>query len=112
MDPKRKFFLFKQAKHFCSVPWNHFKVDMSGQVSTCTNGENILGNINANTVNEILSESKFLEIKQDLLNVDPQPSDLPYVGKPKPPTSTSELFILRSSFSKFSRLQLSINQRI
>lgn len=68
MDPKRKFFLFKQAKHFCSVPWNHFKVDMSGNISTCVNGKQVLGNPKHNTIGEILKNPKLIEIKKNLLN--------------------------------------------
>ena len=66
MDPKRKFILFKQAKHFCSVPWNHFKVDMSGNVTTCVNGEQGLGNLHNNDIKEILLNPTLAEIKQNL----------------------------------------------
>lgn len=66
MDPKRKFFLFKQAKHFCSVPWNYFKVDMSGNVTTCVNGIHPLGSLKNNSIEEILSNSALTEIKQNL----------------------------------------------
>jgi hypothetical protein len=68
MDPKRKFFLFKQAKHFCSVPWNYFKVDMSGNVTTCVNGKQVLGNLNDTDVKEILLNPKLADIKQNLSN--------------------------------------------
>lgn len=68
MDPKRKFFLFKQANHFCSVPWNHFKVDMIGNVSTCVNGTQHLGNIENKSIKEIISDTKLLKIKNNLLN--------------------------------------------
>lgn len=66
MDPKRKFFLFKQAKHFCSVPWNHFKVNTEGSVSTCVNGEKILGNLEENYIEQILSNPILEKIKQNL----------------------------------------------
>ena len=68
MDPKRKFILFKQSKHFCSVPWNYFKVDMSGNVTTCVNGEQVLGNLNDTDVKEILLNPKLADIKQNLSN--------------------------------------------
>ena len=66
MDSKRKFFLFKQAEHFCSVPWNYFKVDMSGNITTCVNGTQPLGNLKNNSIEEILSNSALTEIKQNL----------------------------------------------
>jgi radical SAM protein with 4Fe4S-binding SPASM domain len=68
MDPKRKFFLLKQANHFCSAPWNYFKVDMGGNISTCVNGKKSLGNLNQNTIEEILANPDLLEIKKNLVN--------------------------------------------
>lgn len=68
MDPKQKFFLFKKSNHFCSVPWNHFKIDTEGSVTTCVNGKKILGNIKDYTIKEILTNSKLIEIKKNLLD--------------------------------------------
>jgi radical SAM protein with 4Fe4S-binding SPASM domain len=68
MDPKRKFILFKQSKHFCSVPWNYFKVDMRGDVYTCVNGKQVLGNLNNTDIKEILLNPKLADIKQNLSN--------------------------------------------
>lgn len=66
MDPKRKFFLFNQAKHFCSVPWTHLKVDMSGNVNTCVVGAEDLGDLNIKSVGEILSSEKIKKIRNNL----------------------------------------------
>jgi radical SAM protein with 4Fe4S-binding SPASM domain len=66
MDPKRKFFLFKQSKHFCSVPWNHFKVDTNGDILTCVHGSEVLGNVHHHTIEEILSTSKLSNIRNNL----------------------------------------------
>ena len=68
MTPKRKFFLFKQSDHFCSVPWNHIKVDMEGNITTCVNGEVLLGNIHADTIENILLNPKLSLIKTNLVN--------------------------------------------
>jgi pyruvate-formate lyase-activating enzyme len=38
ITPKKKFFLFKQSNHFCSVPWNHIEVYTDGTVKTCSRG--------------------------------------------------------------------------
>lgn len=65
MDPKRKFFLFKQSKSFCSVPWNQIKVDMTGQVSTCTYGKEMLGSIIDNQLESAIK--KTIPIKKLLL---------------------------------------------
>lgn len=66
MNPKRKFFLFKQSKHFCSVPWNQVKVEADGDVFTCVNGNQLLGNLENNNIEEILSNPVLSEIKQNL----------------------------------------------
>jgi radical SAM protein with 4Fe4S-binding SPASM domain len=66
MDHKRKFFLFKQSKNFCSVPWNYFKVDQDGTVKTCVKGQVKLGNINHNSIQEILQTPEIREIRRIL----------------------------------------------
>jgi MoaA/NifB/PqqE/SkfB family radical SAM enzyme len=66
MDPKKKFWLFKQSNHFCSVPWNHFEVFSNGDVKTCSKGKRV-GNINQTPLGEILKSSALLDIKKDLL---------------------------------------------
>lgn len=66
MDPKRKFWLFKQSKHFCAVPWNQFQVFSDGSVKTCTRGKSI-GNLMETSIDEILSSPEILKIKSDLL---------------------------------------------
>lgn len=71
MDPKRKFFLFKQSKHFCAVPWNYFKVGMNGDVATCVNGEYTLGNLKNNSIEEILNNPKLVEIRDNLIKDQP-----------------------------------------
>ena len=69
MTPKEKFFLFKQSRHFCSVPWNHIKIDTDGSVATCVNGTNYLGNITKDEIDDILSNSDLLEIKKTYLDI-------------------------------------------
>ena len=66
MDPKKKFFLFKFSKNFCSVPWNYFKIDVDGEVRTCVKGTQRLGNINQQSINEILSNSALRQIREEL----------------------------------------------
>jgi organic radical activating enzyme len=64
INPKKKFFLFKQSKHFCSVPWNYFKVSTDGTISTCVFGSESLGNI----TDEFMPDPNLLDIKQSLYN--------------------------------------------
>jgi radical SAM protein with 4Fe4S-binding SPASM domain len=66
MDPKTKFWLFKQSKHFCAVPWNQFQVFSDGSIKTCTRGKRV-GNLMETSIDEILSSPKVLKIKSDLL---------------------------------------------
>lgn len=67
MDPKKKFFLFKQSQHFCSVPWNHFELFSTGEIRTCSKGHP-LGNITQDTIDTILDGKELHSIKQDLLD--------------------------------------------
>jgi radical SAM protein with 4Fe4S-binding SPASM domain len=66
MDPKRKFFLFKQSAHFCSVPWNHFEVFSNGNIKTCSKGYKF-GNINQEPLEQILGNNQIKSIKTNLL---------------------------------------------
>lgn len=66
MTPKRKFFLFKQSKHFCAVPWNHIEVWSDGSVRTCIRGQT-LGDLNQSSLADITASNTLMAIKQDLL---------------------------------------------
>lgn len=66
MDPKKKFWLFKQSQHFCAVPWNHFEVWPTGDIRTCSKGQ-FFGNINETSIENILNSNKVRSIKDDLL---------------------------------------------
>jgi radical SAM protein with 4Fe4S-binding SPASM domain len=67
MNPKKKFFLFRQSRHFCSVPWNHVEVFTDGSLHTCSKGIS-LGNINQQPLEQILQSDSIKNIKQDLLD--------------------------------------------
>ena len=66
MNPKKKFWLFKQSQHFCAVPWNHFEVWSTGDIRTCSKGLSF-GNINETSIEDILNSNKIKSIKDDLL---------------------------------------------
>lgn len=65
-DPKTRFKLFKQTKHFCAAPWNLLYVSTDGTVKPCTRGT-VYGNLNINTIEEIVSNSKYKTLRQDIL---------------------------------------------
>lgn len=66
MNHKKKFFLFKESKHFCAVPWNHFEIWTNGDVRTCSKGH-AFGNINEQSLDQVLQAPDIQKIKQDLL---------------------------------------------
>ena len=66
MNPKKKFWLFKQSQHFCAVPWNHFEVWSNGDIRTCSKGL-AFGNINETSIEDILNSNEIKSIKNDLL---------------------------------------------
>jgi len=66
VNPKKKFWLFKQSQHFCAVPWNHFEVWSNGDIRTCSKGL-AFGNINETSIEDILNSNEIKSIKNDLL---------------------------------------------
>jgi radical SAM protein with 4Fe4S-binding SPASM domain len=71
MDAKQKFYLFKQSKNFCAVPWNYIKISMDGTVSTCVMGSEILGNIHDTPIKEIIKNPILTRIRDNLHNDRP-----------------------------------------
>jgi radical SAM protein with 4Fe4S-binding SPASM domain len=71
MDPKKKFFLFKKAQYFCSVPWNYFKINPDGTIYTCVLGKELLGNVKQQDIHEILKNPVLKEIRESLFNDQP-----------------------------------------
>ena len=66
MDAKKKFFLLKQSKHFCAVPWNHFKIHTDGKVYTCVNGQTLLGDSTQSPITEILANPLLCGMRDNL----------------------------------------------
>jgi len=67
MDPKTKYKLFRQSKHFCTAPWNLLYVDVDGSIKSCTRGSKF-GQATTDDVTEVLKNEKFLNLKNDILN--------------------------------------------
>lgn len=66
IDPKRKFQLFKQNKHFCSAPWNLLYVATDGKIQTCAYGKNF-GDLLENTLEEIVINDNYQQLRNDIL---------------------------------------------
>lgn len=66
-DPKQRFKLFKQHKHFCAAPWNHLYVHMDGSIKTCTKGLS-MGDANVMPIEDILNNTKYRVLRNDILN--------------------------------------------
>jgi|ETN01SMinimDraft_4_1059930.scaffolds.fasta_scaffold13640_4 radical SAM protein with 4Fe4S-binding SPASM domain len=68
MDPKKKYHLFKTNKNFCVVPWTNFEIYTNGDVKTCSMGDENLGNVNEENLDDILRKSKVLHrMKKNML---------------------------------------------
>ena len=73
IDYKKKFFLFKQSKNFCSVPWNQIKVNPDGTITTCVFGRDQLGDASED-INQVLANDVVRSIRSELVN-DNMPSN-------------------------------------
>ena len=49
------------------MPWNYFKIDQDGAVHTCVKGTQLLGNINTESIEQILANPALIDIKRELL---------------------------------------------
>lgn len=67
IDPKKKFFLFKQNPVFCTAPWSLLYINAEGTVTTCVNGREILGNLYDDDIDEIVSSHKLKQVRHDIL---------------------------------------------
>lgn len=74
VDARRKYQLFRQSQHFCSVPWNHLFFDTNGDVRTCVASPMVLGNINTQSIEQILQSSLLREIRHSLYNDQAHPN--------------------------------------
>ena len=68
MNPRDKFYLFRKTNNFCAAPWNLIYVDVDGSVKICVKGNDYFGNLQTNTIEEILANPKIKKIKTTILN--------------------------------------------
>lgn len=71
INSKEKFRLFKQTKHFCAAPWSLLLVKEAGEVSICVkNSKNEVGNLNDQSIEEILLNPDRQKLKETILADD------------------------------------------
>lgn len=57
------------TKTYCAAPWRGLHINFRGDVKTCCAGNpNMLGNLNTHSIDNILSGSKLIEIRQSVKN--------------------------------------------
>ncbi len=64
MDAKK----FLTNKSICTLPWQGFELEPSGDVKNCIISNTKLGNINQNNIRDIVSSKKNIELKQKMLD--------------------------------------------
>lgn len=59
---------------FCAAPWRGLHINPRGDVKTCCAGDpNLLGNLNEQTIEQILHGTTMQEIRQSIRNGNPHP---------------------------------------
>jgi len=58
-------------KNFCKSPWASIFVETDGRVKSCCPGDFYWGDLNHNSLEEILNSATVLEIKQGIINDEP-----------------------------------------
>lgn len=66
MNPKQKYQLFRQHKHFCSAPWNLLYIGVDGTVGSCSQG-NKLGHLQEHDITKIFKNKKFKSLRGEIL---------------------------------------------
>jgi radical SAM protein with 4Fe4S-binding SPASM domain len=60
------------SNFFCAAPWRGLHINPQGNVKTCCAGNpNMLGNLNTNTIDEILNNKRMIEIRASLAQGQP-----------------------------------------
>ena len=54
-------------KSFCPLPWTGFIVQQNGDVKNCVLSKEVIGNIDTNSIEEILAGEKNIKIKKEML---------------------------------------------
>jgi radical SAM protein with 4Fe4S-binding SPASM domain len=59
------------TKVYCTAPWNGITVRENGDVKTCCVGGAAIGNLNQESIHDILKSEKLLNIQKNMLNGQP-----------------------------------------
>ena len=54
-------------KSFCVLPWTGFQLEPTGTIKNCIISKEKLGNIHDSSIEDIMSGSKNLKLKEDML---------------------------------------------
>jgi radical SAM protein with 4Fe4S-binding SPASM domain len=54
-------------KSFCPLPWTGFIIQQNGDVKNCVLSKEVIGNIDTNSIEEILAGEKNIKIKEEML---------------------------------------------
>jgi organic radical activating enzyme len=55
-----------QSPTFCPAPWTSLNIDQTGRVSCCMFGEQAIGNIKQQSIQEVIAGPQLLDIKQTM----------------------------------------------
>lgn len=68
IKPKQKFQLFKQNPKFCIAPWSLIYLYPDGSVKTCVAGTEVMGNLNHDSIDDIINNHLRQQTKKDILD--------------------------------------------
>jgi radical SAM protein with 4Fe4S-binding SPASM domain len=68
INPREKFELFKQNSCFCAAPWSLLYIYPDGVVNTCVAGQEVMGNLNHDSIEDILHSPARKQIQQHMLD--------------------------------------------
>ena len=66
-------------KSFCPLPWTGFIIQQNGDVKNCVLSKEVIGNIDTNSIEEILVGEKNIKIKREML-ADKKPTSCNRMG--------------------------------
>jgi len=53
---------------YCTAPWNGITVQVNGEVTTCCAGRDVLGNLNSESISNIINNKKLNDIRNELIS--------------------------------------------
>lgn len=103
INPREKFYLFRQTNHFCAAPWNLIYVDVDGSVKICVRGKEYFGNLQTNTIEEILASPKIKQIKKQILNDEISSHCINCLSLENDGSNNKKYSFLRNNYNQLAR---------